>query len=558
MDHKLQEIIIELSALSNFRSWIKLNTVKYDVIKKATLFLPIKSGLRQRMWHIIHKESELVVCSHCKVGTVTWNDSTHEYRKFCSNKCVHEGGDLLTKRKQTTMNHYGVDNYFKMTHRVAEDRFNVLGVKHALQSTQVQAKLKQTNLRKYGTEWNVSSTQSQDKKQQTCMERYGTTHAMTDSVREQISHTRVHHLHSGELYERAATWARYTGFNGDDWIDVYEKLHDPKWLLDQHMQGRSLTEIAKTLNVSQPLLTSRFKYFDLPVSSSNSTGENEVCSFLESLNVTVNRHVRSIIKPYELDIVLPDHGIAIEFNGIYWHSDSKGKTKDYHLMKTKMCNTQGIQLIHLRQDQWVLHQSVVKSRIRAKLGVSGSRIYGRSTTIVELSSKAANIFVDVNHLQRACKSHVRYGLMYGSELVACMTFGKSRFSNKYEYELLRYCSKIDSTVVGGASKLFKHFIRQIHPSSVVSYADRSWNTGAMYGQLSFSFSHYSPPNYMYFHNSDRLVLFSRMQFQKHKLKDRLQMFDVELTEWDNMVNNGYDRIWDCGNSVWVWNKKDNM
>ncbi len=540
MDHNLLEIITELSGLSNYRSWINSNKPKLGIIKRATQFLPPKSGLRQRLWHLTNNIDSLVMCEHCNTKSVTWNDTKHCYRMFCSNGCVHKGGNLLDKRKRTCVDKYGVDNYFKMIDQVMVDRIKVLGVPHALQSEKIQAKLQQTNLRKYGTEWNISSKQSQLKKQQTCITKYGADHAM----------------------KSLQTWLKIVNPNlsTTEKERVYSLLHDRDFLISEHhTKKQPIQPIANTLGINPSVL--RLYYLDHGIELKRfnvSIMETQLSDWLRELGVQVISNDRSIITPYELDIVLPEHNVAIECNGILWHSELHGKNNQYHLMKTTMCANRDIQLIHVRQDQWVLQPEVVKSRIRAKLGLSKTKIYGRKTTIVEVSSKEASTFLFNNHIQQQCKSSFKYGLMHDGELVAIMTFGKSRFSKKYEYELLRYCSKINHTVVGGASKLFKHFITQINPDSIVSYAGLSWNTGNMYSQLEFTFSHMSPPSYSYFHTSDCLAIFDRIQFQKHKLQNQLDVFDPALTEWENMINNGYDRIWDCGNSVWIWKRKQSM
>jgi len=75
---------------------------------------------------------------------------------------------------------------------------------------------------------------------------------------------------------------------------------------------------------------------------------------------------RSIIKPYELDIYLPDIKFAIEFNGLYWHCDLN-KPKDYHLMKTEMCEELGIELFHIFEDEWIYKQEIIKSMILEKI-----------------------------------------------------------------------------------------------------------------------------------------------------------------------------------------------
>ena len=111
--------------------------------------------------------------------------------------------------------------------------------------------------------------------------------------------------------------------------------------------------------------------------------------------------------------------------------------------------------------------------------------------------------------------------MYNDELVAIMSFGKSRFSNKYEWEMLRFCTKLNYHIPGGAGKLLKHFERTHKPKSLVSYADRRWSNGNMYKQLGFTLDHVSAPDYWYFNSYSNMILKSRMQFQKHMLKNIL-------------------------------------
>ncbi len=134
-----------------------------------------------------------------------------------------------------------------------------------------------------------------------------------------------------------------------------------------------------------------------------------------------------------------------------------------------------------------------------------------------------------------------------------MSFGKSRYSKKYEWELIRFCNKLNYNVVGGASRLFKHFIKTYDPNNIISYCDIRVFTGELYEKLGFSYSHTSKPDYFYF-KKPNYTLYSREMFQKHKLKNLLEIYDETLTEKENMFNNGYRRIWDCGNKVYIWKK----
>lgn len=66
-------------------------------------------------------------------------------------------------------------------------------------------------------------------------------------------------------------------------------------------------------------------------------------TFLKNNKIEYLRKNKTIIKPLELDFYIPSENIAIEFNGIYWHSEITGqKNKNYHLNKTELCEKQGI------------------------------------------------------------------------------------------------------------------------------------------------------------------------------------------------------------------------
>ena len=160
--------------------------------------------------------------------------------------------------------------------------------------------------------------------------------------------------------------------------------------------------------------------------------------------------------------------------------------------------------------------------------------------------------MESNHLQGKDKSSIKYGLYYNDELVSLMTFVKSRFDKKIQYEMYRYCNKLNTSVIGAASKLFKRFINDHSPKSIISYSDKRYFDGIVYQGLGFNFIENTTPNYWYI-SPDYKVLFNRMTFQKHKLNKLINNFDSNLTEWQNMQLNGYDRIWDCGNGKWVWN-----
>lgn len=257
------------------------------------------------------------------------------------------------------------------------------------------------------------------------------------------------------------------------------------------------------------------------------------------------RNNRTVIKPKELDLVSHEHKLAIEVNGAYWHS-TKFLSPNYHLDKTNAVEAKGYQLLHFWDYEVSESPELVNSMIAAKLG-SNKRIYARKCNIVVVTSEQARIFESTNHIQGVASGEsIRYGLMHDNKLVSLMTFGKSRFDKKYDWELIRYCCLIGHNVIGGASKLFKHFLTH-HDGSVMSYANRRISNGRLYNTLGFVEVSRTPPNYFWLSLSSGERL-TRQKCQKHKLSKILgDRFNSEETEKQNMLRNGFVQCFDCGN-----------
>lgn len=216
---------------------------------------------------------------------------------------------------------------------------------------------------------------------------------------------------------------------------------------------------------------------------------------------------------------------------------------DFSVVAAKHKN-QGVRLIHVFDAD---DMEKVKSFIRSIVVNSERRLYARQCNVSEIDSNVFSEFCDRYHLQSSCNTNIRYGLFYKEELVSVMSFAKSRTS-KYAWELNRYCVKSDVQVVAGASKLLSAF-RKNNDGSIVSYANRRWSVGNVYDKLGFELSHISPPTYWYFKNGR---LMHKSGFKRSDIERRVDLeFDSNLSEVDNMYNNGYMRIWDCGLKVYV-------
>ena len=279
--------------------------------------------------------------------------------------------------------------------------------------------------------------------------------------------------------------------------------------------------------------------------------EYEILEFLKENGIEeIEHNKRKTIAPFELDIFIPKLKLAIEYNGLYWHKDDKSR----HIEKTKKCKEIGIELIQIFEDEWLCKKEIIKSIILNRIHKCKNIIYARKCIIKEIDTKIKNEFLDNNHIQGADSSKVKLGLFYNDELVSIMTFGKRSITGSKDIpmEMIRFCSKLEYSVVGGASKLFSHFINNFSYDKIISYADIRLFSGSLYEQLGFKLKHQSSPNYWYFKNNIQRI--HRAKFQKHKLPKLLENFNIDLTEHENMKLHGWNMIWDCGNYVYEWNR----
>jgi len=257
------------------------------------------------------------------------------------------------------------------------------------------------------------------------------------------------------------------------------------------------------------------------------------------------QHDRSIISPYELDIIIPAKKIAIEYCGLYWHSELQGKDRNYHLNKLKACEEKGYSLITIFEDEFINNKEIVFSRLKNILGnINLKTIYARNCQIKEITTNQVRSFCEQNHLQGYYGSNIKLGAFYDNKLVSIMTFSKPSIAKgvrNYKgdvWELSRFCSKINYRVIGIASKLLKYFERNYSWNEIFSYADRRWSGGNLYEKLGFNFVRETQPNYWYLKGQNRIHRFA-LRKTKEDSKDQ--------TEWEIRKAKGYNRIWDCGN-----------
>ena len=312
--------------------------------------------------------------------------------------------------------------------------------------------------------------------------------------------------------------------------------------LESMDKPHTITEIAELMGVSYTVAIDVVKKFELRdhpkilYLSSSSSQEREIGSWIESLGFSVQRNVRDAIPKYEIDIYISEKKLGIEFNGNYWHGEQCRERK-YHQEKSLLGRENGIFIYHIFEYEWENEemQEKIKRHLLSILGIGDRVLYARDCEVREVPIAQKSDFLNRNHLQGDDRSSVRYGLYYEGELVSIMTFGRPRFNQKYQWEIHRYCVKSGIRIVGGASRLFKHFLDATE-GSVVSYSDFAKMSGNLYKTLGFSRVGLSKPSYVWCRGKETL---SRFQTQ---MKD----------EAKTMHERGYFRVYDCGNEVWEY------
>ena len=505
------------------------------------------------------------------------------YNKYCSTKCSANSEVVKENFKKTMLKRYGVEHPMKskeikekfiktnnekyggnspfcsekVRNKWRKNNIKKYGVDVPFKTENVKNKYKKTCLEKYGEEfpwkyrgkmfnknlinkYNDINYNNHSKYEETCMRKYNVTHySKTKKFRDERSKSQ-----RDEFYHKIT--------NSDRLKDMVTPLFE----IDSYNACRELYKFK--CNKCGSIFKDTLKDGKIPrclvcypITNGTSNIESELKDYIKTIipNEKFIFNDRSLLERKELDIYIPNKSIAIELNGNYWHSELSGnKSKNYHLNKTIECENLGIQLIHIFEDEWMFKKEIVKSRLKNILLKNSKTIFARKCNVKEINKEEASKFLNGIHIQGYINSKIKLGIFYKESLVSVMTLGKERIAlgNKNiiddNYEILRYAT--NEMVIGGFGKLLSYFIKNYKPNKIITYADRRWSNGDIYKLNGFNKISDGVPNYWYMKNHSQRI--HRFNFRKNVLNEKLDKFDENLTEWQNMQLNGYDRIWDCG------------
>lgn len=560
--------------------------VAQRMLCELTPFLPEKSVVRQRAWHVLNELYEPVKCPTCNGPIFRWNDNSKSYYEHCSTRCstldhkvkeklkattmerygvenimqsdegkerftntmlqrygvkyILQVPEFLEKSKATSLSHYGVNNpllHPDIQQQIKNTNLEKYGYEYPMQNSEIQDKIKESNLLKYGVEHVYQSKEFRDKAKKSLMGKYGVDHpSKSEIVRNRIKQTNMERYGVEHVFQ-----LHYTEF-------TKKSLEDREWLIDQHHnKKRSMREISNILNVDGTVIADRFKKYDIELKfyHGDSIAEKEIMEFVKEYIDSDAHKNRKLIHPKELDIFIPSKNLAIEFNGLYFHSE-KFNENNYHYNKFKSCLKKGIRLIQIFEDEWESNKELIKQKILYLCGKTNvNKVYARKTKIIEVNRRQKQTFFNQYHIQGDGPSSIQYGLEYNNELVACIAFIKNTDGS---YNLNRYATSCN--VVGGFTKLLTHFEKTYNFPKIITFADLRWSDGNLYYNSGFIMDKLLKPDYYWIKNQTR---YHKFGFRHVGMKMKLENYDPNLSETKNMHNHGYLRIYDAGKLRFIKN-----
>ena len=543
-------------------------------INEYPLDLPIK----QKVSAIILGYTNVPLCScgnHLKWSSKRKEQLKHGtvfggWLEFCSRDCMRKSASTIEKRKQTNLQRYGTTSWAK-----SEQAKEVLSKPWSEEKKQeFKEKCKLTSLEKHGVEHYSQTQEYLDKRTKTTLEQTGgrfTNHfqdvdrikkaniekygveyyTQTEEGRNKLS------LNNGmkrpEIARKSSINKRMNSNRNQELLLLLIENNPDNiksfivnTMEEQGFQFRQ--QLSNYLDISYSYLnnimrSNGLRDMYLNHGTGSSYKENDVYEYVKSLGVNVINSDRTVLSGMELDVYCPDQKLGIEFDGMRYHSVLGGKDRNYHLNKTQLLEEQGGQLLHIFESEWdnPVKRTIWKSIIKSKLGLIDNKIYARKCVLSQIDSKTAKEFFNNNHLSGFIPAKEHYGLYYDNQLVSAISIGQSRF-NSSETEIYRFASLLNYQVTGALGK----FLKNIKYENLVTFADRRISgINSSYGKF-FAKRKELPPTWW----GMEVGVYEpkhRLNYTKKQLQTLIPNYDETKSAIDNMLMNGFDMIYDCGN-----------
>ena len=459
------------------------------------------------------------LCEECG-KPVKFHGYIYGFSKFCCPTCAGKNEEVQNKLKQSLISNHGENYKEQIIKKIADTKQK----KYGDSKYNNLAKSKQTCLEKYGVDNPMKNDLIKEKSKQTCLEKYGNEYYFASEAFLKNKNGYVEKT-------KQTCLEKYGGLNC---------MSNP--IVKNKVKQTCLEKYGVEWNCMRPDAKNSRNF--------NSVPNESFANLLNQYNIEYEREYHLNGKSYDFKV----DNYLIEINpspthNINWNPyGGKLMNKDYHLEKTELAKHNGYNVINVWD--WDDMDKILY------LIYKKESIYARNCILKEIKAKECNDFLNKYHLQNTCKGQsVKIGLYYNDILVSVMTFGKPRYNKKYEWELLRLCFHKDYKIVGGSEKMFKYFISNYNPNSIISYCDNSKFNGDVYDKLGFILNtkKITPSRHWYnykthMHITDNLL--------RQKGYDKLfnTNYGKGTDNHDLMIKNNFIEIYDAGQLTYEWKK----
>lgn len=590
------------------KAYIKKNYPEFYEYLTTTYINTSTEKFAEKLYLYYNDMSEPPKCPVCGKDRPFLDFLSRGYQSYCSSKCANSDKLVQEKKAKTCMEHYGVEH--PAQNKEVKDKIistyieNNGGMGNASES--VKNKQRNTMVEKYGCEYTLQNKELLNKSKQTWIQNHGGVGAGSPKIKEKISDT-INQRYGGFGMASDIIREKIISTNNKKYgYDIptsnkivyseWRKLFLEKYGVDSPMKIEEVRQKFKDTMMNRYGVDSPAKLDFVQEKMKNTCLEKYGVENAAQSELIKDKTRKTCLEKYgvEWPSLLPqasaktisniniefaknisDNGIKceleykiinksfdikventlIEINPYITHNSTWspfGNPKDinYHFNKTKLGTDNGFRVINVWDwdDQYKIIQSLLPK----------SSIYARKCIIKEVPKKTAQEFLNLYHFQGNCNGQkVILGLYHNDELIELMSFGKPRYNKKYEWELLRLCTKFKYNIIGGSEKLFKYFINTFKPTSIISYCDNSKFKGDVYNILGFKLKNYGSPTKHWYN------IKTKQHITDNLLRQRGfdQLFGTDYGKGTSneelMLLSGFVEIYDAGQSVWVWNSENN-
>ena len=502
--------------------FIKYKIITQKLINKELTIEELKELQKKFDWCKSSREIIICILNDIQTPPICELSYCNNIKRFDNNHYT-SGCCGDHKKKITNLAKFGAEhNWAKNTTsriKCSETMLEKYGSTTTLGSKILSRKVKKTIQEKYGVDNLFQSEIIKEKIKTTNLEKFGVENPQQHkSIREKSIKTYLNNIDTIKNTRKETLLQNYG-------VENINQIGKNKWfkfskqsveVIKKSFEEKSIPELMQELEVSS--FPVRQLYSKIFGKTKQLRLESSLVKYLKKIlpNDEILTNTRKVIPPLELDIYIPSKNLAIEFNGIYWHCEKRGKDKNYHLTKTNRCIDKDIQLIHITDEEWLFNQNVIKLLLRSILNFSCIP-ETRELVVLKISKTQAESWINKNSIIPLKDETIFYGLFDESKQVGILTLNEQN-----QYQLNQWFLLPEYNILSNYSKLLKTFINEYNPEYIFSLVDKKYFNGLIYKLSNFNQTEDIEPS------------FDVIEYEKNK----------------------FDKIWNCGYYNFLWTREN--